>query len=105
MVVGLYSLWVKHGEVSLLGASLQASATLHHVSVPVTHSVPSITAVSTLAEVVISTDDNGIRYLGDVARHFSGIWEPTFLGTMMSFHVVSFCENDHQYALLILCDS
>ncbi|ERF74109.1 hypothetical protein EPUS_06378 [Endocarpon pusillum Z07020] len=90
VVVGLYSLWVKHGEVSLLGASLQASATLHHVSVPVMHSIPSITAISALAEVVISTDDNGIRYLGDVARHFSAIWEPTFLGTMMSFHVLGY---------------
>lgn len=104
-MVGLYSLWVKHGEVSLLGASLQASATLHHVSVPVTHSIPSITAISALAEVVISTDDNGIRYFGDVARHFSAIWDPTFLGTMMSFHVVSCCDKDHRCALLMLLDS
>ncbi|KAF7505528.1 hypothetical protein GJ744_000690 [Endocarpon pusillum] len=90
VVVGLYSLWVKHGEVSLLGASLQASATLHHVAAPVTHSIPSISAVSAVAEVVISTDDYGIRYLGDVARHFAAIWEPTFLATMMSFHVLGY---------------
>ena len=92
-MVGLYSLWVKRGEVSLLGASLRASSTLHHVSVPVTHAIPSITAISDLVEVVISTDDRGIRYLGDVSPHFAGIWEPTSHSTWLSFHVVSFYGN------------
>ena len=92
-MVGLYSLWVKQGEVWLLGARLRASSTLHHVFVPVTHAVPSITATSDLAELVISTNESGVRYMGDVSRHFAGIWEPTFIGTALSFHVVRKQKN------------
>lgn len=88
-MVGLYSLWVKRGEVWLLGARLRASSTLHHVFVPVTHAVPSITAASDLAELVISTNASGIRYMGDISQHFAGIWEPTLTETTLSFHVVS----------------
>jgi hypothetical protein len=88
-VVGVYSLWVKRGEVALLGASLRASSSLHHVCVPITHAIPSITAVSNVAELVISTNESGIRHLGDVSHHFAGIWEPTLLPTTLSFNVVS----------------
>lgn len=92
-MVGIYSLWVKHGEVSLLGASLGASDALHHVFAPVTQAIPLITALSEVAELVMSTNEAGIRYMGDVSRHFAGIWEPTFMGTMLSFHVVSFLRE------------
>jgi hypothetical protein len=91
-VVGLYSLWVKCGEVALLGASLRASSTLHHVFVPITHAIPSVTAVSNVAELVISTNDSDLRYFGDVSHHFAGIWEPTLVPTKLSFNVVSLYE-------------
>jgi hypothetical protein len=76
------------------GAVLRASSNLHHIFVPVTHAIPSITATSESAEVVVSGNDSGIRYLGDVSPHYAGIWEPTFIGTTLSFHVVSFFEDD-----------
>jgi polynucleotide 5'-hydroxyl-kinase GRC3/NOL9 len=104
-VVGLYSLWVKRGRVSLLGATLEASSTLHHVFVPVTHAIPSITATHGLAELVISMKENGIRYLGDISRHFAGIWEPTFISTTLSFHVVSFDEICGLCSLLMQLNS
>jgi hypothetical protein len=76
--------------VDLLGASLRASSTLHHVYAPVTHAIPSITAVSDLAELVILTRNCGLCYLGDISRQFTGIWEPKLVGTGLSFHVVSY---------------
>jgi hypothetical protein len=91
--------------VALLGASLRASSTLHHVFVPITHAIPSVTAVSDVAELVISTNDSGIRYLGDVSRHFASIWEPTLLPTTLSFHVVSFLEKYDLFIRLIQVDS
>jgi hypothetical protein len=89
VIVGIYRLWIKQGEVSLLGASLQSANTVYEVAVPVIHAIPSITAISDLAEVIIYSKDTGLRYLGDVARHFADIWDPTFISiTTKSFHVV-----------------
>lgn len=95
-MVGLYSLWVKEGEILLLGAVLRASSALYHVAVPVIHAIPSITAVGDSAEVEISTNDDGIRYLGPVSNHFAGIWEPSLINTnlSLSFNVVSYCKNN-----------
>ena len=104
-MVGLYSLWVKRGEVSLLGASLPASSTLHDVFVPVMHAIPSITAISAWTELEISTNDSGLRYMGDISRHFAGIWDPTFIGTTLSFHIVSFYKNSSQRPLLMFLNS
>lgn len=92
-MVGLYSLWVKGGAVSLLGASIPASGTLHYVFAPITHAIPFITAIEDQTELEISTNDSGIRYMGDVSRHFAGIWEPNFISTPLSFHVVSLYGN------------
>jgi polynucleotide 5'-hydroxyl-kinase GRC3/NOL9 len=57
------------------------------------HAIPSIAAVSELAELVISANDSGIRCLGDISRNFAGIWEPTFDGMTLSFHVVRFLRE------------
>jgi hypothetical protein len=60
-VLGAYAIWVKCGEVTILGARLQASPLLHKIFAPATLALPQITARSQRADVVLTSTYDGLR--------------------------------------------
>lgn len=72
-VLGVYAIWVKCGEISILGARLQASPILHKIFAPATLALPQITARSQKADIVLTSTYDGLRDLQVVPRRM--IWD------------------------------
>ncbi|MCJ1403337.1 Polynucleotide 5'-hydroxyl-kinase grc3 [Xylographa trunciseda] len=84
--VGHYDLWVRKGNVSILGAILHASPKLYRVYAPSSHSLPSIRCLRNPfgpaqqpAEVTFTSCNSRIRLLRRVSRKFRRIWNHTNL--------------------------
>ncbi|OAP65485.1 hypothetical protein AYL99_01457 [Fonsecaea erecta] len=74
VVLGTYTLWVKHGSVSLYGAILTATTAMYRVYAPASHALPPIEAVSSSAEIQVESLNDGVRDLPKVG--FRGMWTP-----------------------------
>ncbi|KAL8674304.1 MAG: hypothetical protein Q9168_001297 [Polycauliona sp. 1 TL-2023] len=82
-LVGLYSLSVGQGAVSVCGAVLHSSLSAYHVYAPATHPLPVIRPVrdpyrpaeDQPVEVTISSIQNGMRSLKEVSAMFARIWK------------------------------
>ncbi|KIY03232.1 uncharacterized protein Z520_01699 [Fonsecaea multimorphosa CBS 102226] len=74
VALGTYTLWVKQGSVSLYGAILTAATAIHRIYAPATHTLPSIEAVSSSAEVQLESLNDGVRNLPYIGLR--GMWTP-----------------------------
>jgi hypothetical protein len=72
-ILGICTIWVKTGEITVLGARLQASPTLHRIYAPATLALPQITARSEKADFVLTPTGDDIRDLHVDARW--SIWD------------------------------
>ncbi|KAL9601011.1 MAG: hypothetical protein Q9219_002833 [cf. Caloplaca sp. 3 TL-2023] len=80
-LVGQYQIWVRRGAVSIYGAILHQSTTVHRIHAPSTHSLPSVKAIRNpfgIAKqhtvITISNCNTGIRSLKHVSSRFGRIW-------------------------------
>ena len=97
-ILGICTIWVKTGEITVLGARLQASPTLHRIYAPATLALPQITARSEKADFVLASTGDDIRDLHADARW--SIWDVPGQKSSVkrSFYIVSF----HVQSLLSL---
>jgi len=72
-VLGVYAIWVKYGEITILGARLEASTTLHKICAPATLALPQITARSQKADIVLTSTYDGLRDIQTDAKRT--IWD------------------------------
>ncbi|OCT53086.1 hypothetical protein CLCR_09758 [Cladophialophora carrionii] len=63
VVLGTCVLWVKQGSVFIYGAVLSASPTTYRIYAPSTHALPSIEAMTSLAELQLDPLSDGINDL------------------------------------------
>ena len=89
-ILGICTIWVKTGEITVLGARLQASPTLHRIYAPATLALPQITARSEKADFVLTSTGDDIRDLHVDARW--SIWDVPGQKRPVerSFYIVSF---------------
>jgi hypothetical protein len=89
-ILGICTIWVKTGEITVLGARLQASPTLHRIYAPATLALPQITARSEKADFVLTSTGDDIRDLHADARW--PIWDVPGQKSSVerSFYIVSF---------------
>ena len=89
-ILGICTIWVKTGEITVLGARLQASPTLHRIYAPATLALPQITARSEKADFVLASTGDDIRDLYTDARW--SIWDVPGQKSIAerSFYIVSF---------------
>jgi hypothetical protein len=89
-ILGICTIWVKTGEITVLGARLQASPTLHRIYCPATLALPQITARSEKADFVLTSTGDDIRDLHADARW--SIWDVPGQKSSAerSFYIVSF---------------
>ena len=89
-ILGICTIWVKTGEITVLGARLQASPTLHRIYAPATLALPQITARSEKADFVLASTGDDIRDLHADARW--SIWDVPGQKRPVkrSFYIVSF---------------
>jgi hypothetical protein len=89
-VLGIYTIWVKSGEVTILGARLEASPTLHKIFAPATLALPQITAWSQKADLVLTSTDHDLRDIQVDTK--SIIWDVTGQRSLSrcSLHIVRF---------------
>ncbi|KAL8806247.1 MAG: hypothetical protein Q9200_005108 [Gallowayella weberi] len=80
-LIGQYEIWVRKGAISILGAVLYPSSTVHRVFAPSTHSLPVIRPVRNPfgppeqpVEITISSFQCGIRLLKQISPMFGLIW-------------------------------
>ena len=80
-LVGQYDLWVRKGAVSVLGAVIHSSSTLHRVFAPSSHSLPCIRHVQNPygpsnqpAEISVISCSTRIRLLRRLSKKFKRIW-------------------------------
>ncbi|KAM5447645.1 Polynucleotide 5'-hydroxyl-kinase grc3 [Microsporum audouinii] len=76
-IVGQYDIWVKRGVVSVMGAKLYPSPTVHRVYAPSTHSLPVIKSVSGpdgYAEVELISVQDGLPQLSRISNLYYRIW-------------------------------
>ena len=89
-ILGVYNIWVKNGEITVLGARLPASPTLQRIYAPATLAIPQITACSENASFVLTSAGD------DLLDLFTGtqrsIWDVPGRKTLSerSFHIVRF---------------
>lgn len=79
--MGQYDLWVRSGTITVLGAILRASSTVHRIYAPSTHPLPVIThlldpydSVYQHAEVTLISCNTHIRSLQYLSPKLSCIW-------------------------------
>lgn len=73
--VGQYDLWVRKGAVTLYGAVLKQSNTIHRVFAPSTHALPSIVCNSTTpAEIEVWSCHHSMRSLSKISPLYRRIW-------------------------------
>ncbi|KAL8999639.1 MAG: hypothetical protein Q9169_001599 [Polycauliona sp. 2 TL-2023] len=95
--VGQYNLRVGAGAVSVYGAVLHASSTIHQVYAPSTHSLPVIRplrdphrpADDQPIEFTISSTQNGMRSLKEVSAMFGRIWNKAIVVSDDDTHQVA----------------
>ena len=89
-ILGICTIWVKTGEITVLGARLQASPTLHRIYAPTTLALPQITARSEKADFVLASTGDDMRDLHADARW--SIWDVPGQKSSAerSFYIVSF---------------
>jgi hypothetical protein len=89
-ILGICTVWVRTGEIAVLGARLQASPTLHRIYGPGTLALPQITARSERADFVLASTGDDIRDLHADARW--PIWDVPGQprSAERSFYIVSF---------------
>ena len=89
VLLGLCGIWVRSGEIDAYGAILRAGPTLHRIYAPTTHALPQVVALSSSADFVLESVDDGLRDLQK--GHIWSIWDAPGIDTDVyrSFHVVS----------------
>jgi hypothetical protein len=89
-ILGICNIWVKTGEITILGARLQASPTLHKIYAPATLALPQITAWSQKAEFILTSSGDDLRDIQSDAKRT--IWDlPSHKSSSeRSFHIVNF---------------
>ena len=89
-ILGICTIWIKTGEITVLGARLQASPTLHRIYAPATLALPQITARSEKADFVLASTGEDICDLYADARW--SIWDVPGQKSSVerSFYIVSF---------------
>lgn len=87
MILGTCTLWVKHGAVSLYGATIQASTAVHRVYAPSTHALPAIEALSSKAEFQLDSLEDGLIDLPSIGAR--DLWvPPNVQPTASSFYLL-----------------
>lgn len=89
-ILGICTIWVKTGEITILGARLQASPKLYKIYAPATLALPQITAWSQIAEFILTSISDDLQHIQfdtkmtiwDVPGHKSP--------SKRSFHIVNF---------------
>ncbi|TVY55558.1 Polynucleotide 5'-hydroxyl-kinase GRC3 [Lachnellula cervina] len=77
VLVGQCAITVKRGQITLLGATLQASKTLHKVYAPSSHALPVIRCMATeidAAEVCLHQYESGLGNLKSLSPLFGKLW-------------------------------
>ncbi|KAI9779615.1 MAG: Polynucleotide 5'-hydroxyl-kinase grc3 [Geoglossum umbratile] len=78
VVSGEFSILVKSGKFSIMGAVLRTNPQIHMVSAPLCYSLPIIECISNYevsgAEIAIQYCNSGIRFLQDTIPLFKHIW-------------------------------
>ena len=87
-IVGQYDIWVRKGAISISGALLRASSTLHRVYAPTTHAIPVIRpsldpygSGPQSSEITFLSCGSGLRSLKRISTSFGRIWNGPSLGT------------------------
>lgn len=88
-ILGICNIWVKIGEIAILGARLQASPTLRRVYAPATSALPQITAQSQNAQFILSSTGRDLRDIQSDTKW--SIWDVPGQRDWAerSFHIVS----------------
>lgn len=94
VILGLCTVWIKSGEISVYGAYLRASSELYRICAPSTHALPQIVALSN-ADFVLASTGNDLRDLQLQGGHSRLIWEipGQAILTQRSYHIVSSSNN------------
>jgi hypothetical protein len=89
-ILGICTIWVQTGEITVLGARLQASPTLHRIYAPATLALPQITASSQKTDFILTSTGDGLRDLQSDTKW--SIWDvPSQKNSSeRTFHIVSF---------------
>ncbi|KAI9771492.1 MAG: Polynucleotide 5'-hydroxyl-kinase grc3 [Geoglossum simile] len=92
VVSGEFSILVKSGKFSIMGAVLRPSPQIHEVSAPLCHSLPIIECISSpgvsSSEISIRHCNSGVRFLQSTIPLFKHIWGGSLkvgLGRQRSF--------------------
>ena len=87
-ILGVFNVWVKNGEIAVLGARLPALPTLQRIYSPATLAIPQITACSENASFVLTSADDDLLDLYTGTQR--SIWEVPGRKTLTerSFHIV-----------------
>ena len=88
-ILGICTIWVKTGEITVLGARLQASPVLHTIYAPATLALPQVTAWSEKADLVLTSAGDDLIDLHASTKW--SIWNVPGQNSLAgrSFHVVS----------------
>ena len=80
-LIGQYDLWVRRGLVSVLGAELHPSSSIHRIYAPSTHSLPCIQPILDKsaskhepAEITVLPCCTRLRMLRQLSPKFGKIW-------------------------------
>lgn len=77
VLVGQYGITIRKGQLTLLGATLQASKTLHRVYAPSSHALPVIRCMATdidAAEISLHQCESGLGHLNVLSPLFGKLW-------------------------------
>ena len=88
-ILGICTVWVRIGEITVLGARLQASPRVHRLYAPATLALPQIAAWSEKVELVLGSTGGDLLDLHDSPE--SSIWDVPGQQSSAerSFHIVS----------------
>lgn len=111
-LAGQYEIWVRKGAISILGAVLYQSSTIHRIFAPSTHSLPSIRPIrdpfrpgNQQTTITIFNCNGGLRLLRQVSPKFSRLWNTTGLRSAESTPALDLSKRTFQYLYKSLDDA